>query len=173
MSLRISPDLELPLDISGETVGIDFDTHCVHCVLLPEEGHARYLPFRLEGQDAFERTRSVRDAMPSRSYWRDEGVIALGIEEPQGISKSTVAKLKAVQGAVLACLPSYLLVHPMVPARWRAEVGLPGNATKEDVFQYVRQDAPLYGYCEEWPQDAFDAYCLALAVQKLTEPVHE
>lgn len=157
------------------TAGIDFDTHAVHVVFLDEDGRASYHRYELSGHDAFERTRSVRSAMPTKGVWEDMGVYACAIEEPQGAQKATVAKLKAVQGAILACLPADLLVEPMVPARWRTAVGLKGNATKEDVAQLVgRQvwpDAPLpvVPAPSTWPQDACDAYCLALAVSMLVE----
>lgn len=148
--------------------GIDYDSHAVHVVLLPDEGAARYLPFVLTSHPgAFERTRSVRDVMPARGWWGDEGVIAIGIEEPMGHS---TRPLNRVQGAILACLPSALLVNPMMPGEWRKEVGLPGNCSKEEVFHFVSRVAPLE-VADTWPQDAMDAYCLALAVQKLTEPM--
>ena len=164
--------------------GVDYDTKAIHVVLLPEEGPARYLPFVMHGHDAFERTRVVRDVMPARGWWEDEGVIAIGIEEPMGQS---TRPLNRVQGAVLACLPSSILVQPFMPGEWRNAVELKGNATKEAVAEFVLEMRGLdqalanEGTCQdalwtpveldEWPQDACDAYCLALAVQKRTEPV--
>jgi hypothetical protein len=154
--------------------GIDFDSHAIHVVLLPDEGPPSYLPFVLTTHPrAFERTRTVRDVMPARSWWADEGVIAIGIEEPMGHS---TRPLNRVQGAILACLPSDMLVNPMMPGEWRKEVGLSGNASKDEVALFVGAciwpDAPLPLIpASTWPQDACDAYCLALAVQKLTEPV--
>lgn len=150
--------------------GIDFDTKAVHVVLLPDDGPARYLPFVMDGQGAFERTRAIRDVMPARGWWADEGVIACGIEEPMGRG-SVVQKLNVVQGAILSCLPRYLLVNPMRPSVWRVAVGLPGNASKEDVAGFTNNYKPWPPDRQDWPQDACDAYCMALAVQKLTEPV--
>lgn len=154
--------------------GIDFDTRAVHVVLLPDEGPARYLPFVMHGHDAFERTRAVRDVMPARGCWEDEGVIAIGIEEPMGRG-SVVQKLNVVQGAILSCLPRSLLVNPMRPSVWRTAVGMPGNASKDDVAAFAL-DAMSAFWREAvredyWPQDAYDAWCMARAVQKLTEPV--
>ncbi len=153
--------------------GIDFSTFAADLVLIPEDSAPVWHRFELEGEDAFERTRSVRDVMPTRGWWHDQGIVALGIEEPQGVAKSTVAKLKAIQGAVVACLPRDLLVHPMVPARWRTEVGLKGNATKEEIADFVAMRSGSFFSeipwdCSEWSQDGFDAYCLALSVEKLT-----
>jgi hypothetical protein len=153
--------------------GIDFDTFGVHVVLLPDEGPPQYLPFVMHGQDAFERTRAIRDVMPARGWWEDEGVIAIGIEEPMGQS---TRPLNRAQGAILSCLPSSLLVYPMRPGEWRNKVDLPGNASKEDVALFVGSqvwpDAPLpVKPASTWPQDACDAYCMALAVQRLTAPM--
>lgn len=153
--------------------GIDFSTFAIDVVLLPGDEHPIWHRFPLEGYDAFERTRDVREKMPSRGWWLDQGVVALGIEEPQGVSKSTVAVLKGVQGAVLSCLPRSLLVQPMVPSKWRVEAGLPGNASKDDVRQFgmvLQAGAKVLfgGFEEPCPQDAHDAACIAWAVRKLT-----
>jgi hypothetical protein len=150
-------------------VGCDFDTHAVHLVKVSEDGTAAYTRCELVGLDAFERTRHVRQAMPGASFWDD--VVAVGIEEPQGAQKATVAKLKAVQGAILACIPRTTLVEPMVPARWRTAVGLPGGAVKAAVLMHVWEllEATGQSAAVDWPQDACDAYCLALAVSRLVE----
>ena len=107
--------------------------------------------------------------MPSRSWWEDHGCIAVGIEEPQGAQRATVAKLKAIQGAVVACIPRDLVVEPIVPTKWRKELGIKGNATKEDVEFWCRFSSPfaLEFSGHTYPQDFFDALCLALVVQKL------
>ena len=51
---------------------------------------------------------------------------------------------------------------------------MPGNASKDEVSDFARIVA-FYrhgaGATKDWPQDAFDAYCMALAVEKLTQPV--
>lgn len=146
--------------------GIDFDTHAVHLVLLDEEGAARYRCFTLEGTDALERTRAVRDAMPSRGWWADGGVVAVGIELPFGPNKG---RLWPVFGAILSCLPRWLLVQPMTASGWRKHVGLAGNATKQDIYSFAREKAGSNVWLDHWPQDACDAFCLALAVSWLTE----
>lgn len=141
--------------------GCDYSTRSVDIVLIPKDGNIpAWHRFDLEGHDAFERTRSVSQAMPSRGWWEDASVVALGIEEPQGVQKATVAKLKAIQGAVLACLPASLLVQPFMPSEWRRVVGLPGNCDKLFVRRFVETSTAAY-FSE---QDACDAYCLALAV---------
>lgn len=147
-------------------VGIDYDTRYIHLCKIAEEEPAdqpRYMKVALEGNDAFDRTRSIRNVMLRRTnvYWDD--VQAIGIEEPMGPGHIT-AKLKAVQGGVLQCLPTGLLVHPLSPSEWRKAAGISGRASKEEVQDHVRG---LLGENPHWPQDAFDAWCIAVAVRAL------
>jgi len=140
-------------------VGIDYDTHHVHLVRLDDPQPATYHPCVLEGADAFERLRRVPWEMPGQGFWDD--VMGVGIEEPGG--KYVVGKLKAVQGAIVACLPEDLLVAPYQAGLWKKLTGLRGDATKDEVKAWV------YGQLGEnpqWPQDACDAYCLAYVVSQ-------
>jgi hypothetical protein len=140
-------------------VGIDYDTFAVHLVRLPQSGTPTYFRLDLEGDDAFDRTRRVSWEMPGPGFWED--VIAAGIEEPGG--KYVVGKLKAIQGAILSCLPDELLVAPYQAGLWRTLCGLKGNCTKEEVKAWVYEQLPEN---PGWPQDAADAYCLAVAVSR-------
>jgi hypothetical protein len=142
-------------------VGIDYDTFAVHLVRVPEDDEARptYHRLELEGEDAFTRLRQVSWEMPGPGFWED--VVAAGIEEPGG--KYVVGKLKGVQGAIIASLPDDLLVQAYQAGLWRALCGLPGNSSKQEVMSWV------YHRLDEnpsWPQDACDAYCLAIAVSR-------
>lgn len=140
-------------------VGIDYDTFAVHLVRMPEDGQPTYHRLELEGKDAFSRLRRVSWEMPGPGFWED--VVAVGIEEPGG--KYVVAKLKGVQGAIVSCLPDDVTVVPYQAGLWRKNVGLKGNCTKDEVATWV------YDQLDEnpgWPQDACDAYCLAVAVSK-------
>lgn len=153
--------------------GIDYDTFGIHVVFIPEEGPAEYHRFDLgDSEHALERARDVHTVMPPRGWWSDEGIVAVGLEEQASgnpAMRSTVQKLKMVQGAILSCLPRDLLVMPLEATRWRKELGLPGNAKKPVVAQWVLEkrmersgfDIPA------WPQDAADAFCMAVAVEKL------
>jgi hypothetical protein len=67
----------------------------------------------------------------------------------------------------LSCVPARLLVHPLVPSHWRKTVGLPGNASKSAVKAFI----PTRSWNVDWPQDACDAYCIALATRTLLERV--
>lgn len=153
--------------------GIDFSTQAVDLVLVDENtGAATRHHWPLIGQDAFERTRNVADAMPARNATFWDQVIAVAIEEPQGAQKATVAKLKAIQGAILGRLPSRLLVTPMAPNTWRKLAGLGGHAPKSDVAVFAGRALGHYaGDARQtmWSQDAYDAWCLAVAMQAITQ----
>jgi hypothetical protein len=155
--------------------GIDYSTRAVDVVLLDEDTDAAtWHRFELVGADAFDRARDVRRAMLSRPMpWEDrlsgdsslfwDDVLACGIEDPRGFNSGSLYR---VQGAILACLPARLLVHPLIPSSWRKTVGLPGNANKQGVWEFA--DGKGKGH---WPQDACDAYCIALATRTLLERV--
>jgi hypothetical protein len=158
--------------------GIDFSTRFVDVVLLDEDTDAaEWHRFELVGQDAFDRSRLVRDTMPNRSspFW-DE-TIAVGIEDPRGYNAGALYR---IQGAILSCLPRTTLVHPLIPSHWRKTVGLPGNASKDDVAAhavYLLLGSPPASKVSDyrrhivmdWPQDACDAYCIALATRTLLQ----
>jgi hypothetical protein len=144
--------------------GIDFSTKAVDVVLLDEDSDAAtWHRFELEGQDAFDRARFVRRAMwsPASSWWDD--VLAVGIEDPRGYNAGVLYR---VQGAILACIPNSNLVQPWIPSEWRRQVGLPGNASKNDVWVFTMDQRETI---ERWPQDACDAYCIALATRQRLE----
>jgi hypothetical protein len=141
--------------------GIDLSTKAVDVVLLDEDTDAAtWHRFPLEGQDAFARARAVKYAMPNGSFW-DE-VVAIGIEDPRGYGAGSIYR---VQGAILGELPGRTLVHPMVPSSWRKTVGLAGNASKAAVKEFV----PTRAWNVDWPQDACDAYLIALATRMMIE----
>lgn len=163
--------------------GIDYSTHAIDIVLVPyeDEGTPRWARLDLQGNDAFDRTRDVANAMfPRGSSWWDS-VVAVGIEHPGG--HHGTRDMLRVQGAILACLPARMLVEPWPPAKWRKAVGLPGNASKGLVRQesiaihlrriLVRQPSGRHYYADsqmqtfdDWPQDAHDAHLIALATRQ-------
>lgn len=156
--------------------GIDVSTFAVDVVLVgfdtdaPPEWHR----FPLIGSDAFDRTRSVADAMHGRAsvFW-DE-ILAVGIEHPAG--HHGVGPLLRIQGAVLACIPSRVLVEPWPPGKWRTAVGLPGNASKDMCAQWSwdklsMTPPPIFRSeyrrnISAWPNDAHDAHLIALATRQ-------
>jgi hypothetical protein len=147
--------------------GIDFSSHAIDVVTLDEDtDRAEWHRFPLAGSDAFDRARAVRAAMPVGSFWDD--VLACGIEDPRGYGAGSLYR---VQGAVLGCLPARLLVQPLIPSSWRKTVGLKGNASKQDIDAFaLAKMAAVEGMVKfSWPQDAMDAYCIALATRTLLQ----
>lgn len=148
--------------------GIDFSTKAIDIVLLDDDTDAAtWHRFELAGQDAFERARDVRNAMvAAMPLWDD--AVAIGIEDPRGYGAGSLYR---VQGAILARLPRHTLVHPLIPSSWRKTVGLPGNASKEDVSLFASRlrVAAEGSRTVGWPYDATDAYCIALATRSLIE----
>ncbi len=140
--------------------GIDLSTRFIDLVFIGED-IPTWLRFPLAGHDAFDRARDVRMALPPRTSVMWDDVEAIGIEDPRGYNAGVLYR---VQGAVLACMPSEVLIHPWIPSEWRKAVGMPGNASKGHVSLWVRaEQRDLVKY---WPQDACDAYCIALATEK-------
>lgn len=148
--------------------GIDYSTHTIDIVLLNEDDNEavwhRYPIDVYQDSDAFSRTREVRDAMRPRSWWKDQGTIAIGIEDPRGHG---TGHLYRIQGAILACIPPDLLVQPWIPSAWRKQVGLKGNATKAEVQEHVTWRLNQRAFA--WPQDACDAYAIAYATRSVLE----
>ncbi|MBA2708042.1 MAG: hypothetical protein H0U59_09585 [Gemmatimonadaceae bacterium] len=150
-----------------KVAGIDLSTFAVDVVKVPlDAGAPEWSHYPLTGVDAWERTRSVAQALPgpSSAYWDD--VCAIGVEEPRGKSAGVIYR---VQGAVLARLPVATLVHPLVPSEWRRIVGLKGNASKEDVRVHALAEIREFavGNWRAASYDATDAFCIAVATRSL------
>jgi len=143
--------------------GIDFSTHSVDLVKLPLAGPAdpEHVYVAVRDSSSLEAARNWRDYWPLASFgdWFDDVAVAY-IERPYGVGES-IHKLMRMQGAILAQLPTGLVVDELAPWEWRKLNGLPGNASKHHVALYVDQDS--------WTQDRCDAYCIALAGRLLCE----
>jgi hypothetical protein len=148
--------------------GIDLSTHFVDVVKLDEDtDRAEWHRFELHGQDAFERARSVARSFPGVTDMLWDDVVAIGVEDPRGYGAGSLYR---VQGAVLSRIPARLLVQPWIPSAWRKQVGLPGNAPKHTIRAWVDQHrVPPPPALIDWPQDACDAYCIALATRQLIQ----
>lgn len=149
-------------------LGIDLSTFAVDLVKLDETtNQAEWRRVELEGGNALERLMSVQKVMPSWSYYDDCYLAA--IEIPYGRGQSGVlAKLNRVFGAIVASLPLGLHLWEITPQAWRKELGLKGNATKQEAARAVWRlmsviDPLTSGNTSEmaWPQDALDAYAVA------------
>lgn len=145
--------------------GIDFSTHAIDVVLIDENDvePPQWHRYPLEGNDAFDRARDVRRALkrgPLPPFVQD--LLAVGIEDPRG---QNAGALYRIQGGILASLSPNVLVQPWVPSQWRKAVGLPGNCGKDMVAFFAVNDGNPDEF-RDWPQDACDAYCIALATRQ-------
>jgi hypothetical protein len=154
--------------------GIDYSTRAIDIVLLDEDSDAAtWHRFELawpDFSDAFARARSVPVNVPGprAEFWDD--VLAVGIEDPRGYNAGALFR---IQGALLTRIPRDKLVHPLIPSQWRKTVGLPGNASKDDVARWANAHwlQPLDAPRILPQQDAYDAFCIALATRTLLERV--
>jgi hypothetical protein len=138
--------------------GIDLSTHAIDLVLVDQDTDTlEWHRCLLQGQDPWERTRSVRQAMPAPTGELWDDVIAIAVEDPRGYA---AGRLFRIQGALLACLPNATLIHPYVPARWRVLAGLKGHALKSEITEHSIR----LGGLEQWPQDGHDAHLIARAM---------
>lgn len=152
--------------------GVDFSTHNVDLVLIdldnlePPAWH-RYM---LIGETAFDRARNVRDAMPARTAYDDEGVVLVAIEAPFSRGRPAAgAALSRVQGAILACLPAGVEVLELRANEWRDALGLPTRGTTAELKAHAARYAWARGARIDWPIDATDAYCIAAAAIEICD----
>jgi hypothetical protein len=142
-------------------VGIDYSTHAIDVVYIDEDdlNPPYWERFELAGQDAWERTRTVK-------FWSlaSDDVLAVGLEEPRGQNSGVMYR---IQGALLSRLPSTVLVQPWVPSAWRKAVGLAGGCSKTEVGMWAYQSMGRDDYLSAggWPNDATDAYAIAVATR--------
>jgi hypothetical protein len=146
--------------------GIDYSSHAVDVVLLDEDSDQaawHHFPLTaLPGWDSFDRARTVRAVMPTRSWWEDRGTIAIGIEDPRGYG---AGHLYRIQGGILQTLPPDVLVHPWIPSAWRKANMIAGNATKQAVKIHSLRLVGASKATDEWSQDAHDAHLIARATR--------
>ncbi len=152
-------------------LGIDLSTHAIDLVYLDEDTlrgdwdritlprTTRLAPAAQRG----EQIAHINDHFPTLNTLEAAGVWLAGIEDPHGRHAHTAKALGEITGAVKLLLTRRDIPHiPIPPAEWKRELGLPGNATKDQV-----RDRIAGGY--HWPQDAFDAYAIALAALRINE----
>lgn len=160
-------------------VGIDFSTHAIDLVTIPEEADGRAAAWarrRLDNgrdHDAFIAAMRVRDALPPRAHWRDSGVTTIAIERPWSRQLKSIAVLMRIQGAILATLPpTGITVMELHPQTWKKETIGRSNASKDQVAEWARAELATGSVTppdDRWPQDAYDAYCIARAARTILE----
>lgn len=159
-----------------QATGIDVSTFAIDFVKVPLDPDVHALPewtsYTLHGTNAVERAAFAPSMIPRGSFWDDVAEVA--IERPYGPGGDTLFALHLVVGVVLSALPDRLrpplYLHP---SQWRKQAGMSGRATKSEVsicaHRYMLDNARAIGLDEIplWPQDACDAYCIALAARNM------
>lgn len=171
-------------------LGLDFDTRAVHAVLLDDDtNQARYVPVPFSDRRKSEAFRLEDARNVSRAFKRDlcrmthtdgrwshamDDVWLVGIEKPYAQGRGTAYSYGLVTGAILSCIPAGVCVVLVPPQEWKAQTVGKANASKDDVRAWALHNGDLASIGGEphwngygWPQDAFDAYCVARAVREL------
>lgn len=153
--------------------GIDYSSEAIDVVRLEldsdEAQHDRIL-LAHGPMDAIDRARRVRDRMPVRSAWADDGVVTIALEDPKGPTFKGSIPIARVQGAILACLPapgSDPVVLLLGTQEWKMACGLGGNCKKTVVREWALATWP--NLPERYTQDALDAYAIAWAARSICE----
>lgn len=153
--------------------GIDYSSQAIDIVLLDDDTDtAEWHRVELTGPTPFDRARSLRGRLPLRSWWEDQGVYLIGIEDPIGHHAHTAKALGFAGGAVATLLPANLTVVQTTAAEWKRLTVGRGSASKADVEQWAQTQLGHDGLTV-WAQDAYDAYAIARAVRHLNQQAIE
>ena len=150
-------------------VGIDLSSHAIDLVAISENANlAEWTRVNLNGHDAWQRTRTVRQTMPPATFWDD--VYLAAIERPFGASRRGQAVLMRVEGAILASIPAQVEVWEVQPQTWKAALGYTGRG-KPGLLDFPPFDLDAHNG-GEWEggvigQDALDALGVALYARNL------
>lgn len=154
--------------------GVDLSSKAIDIVLLDEDGNrARHERRRLDlpSGGALARIRRVRDRMPARAEWRDQGVLEVCIEEPfaRGNMRGQVPILMVI-GAILQTIPPEIPLAIVRADDWRRVCDLPIRGTRETL-----KKAAIDFAGDHWPNhpaplddNMADGYCIAFACRELS-----
>lgn len=154
--------------------GLDISTRAIHIASLPEDtNHAQLHVVRLDTKrgDAIERIRRLRDVMPARRAWRDEGCALIAIERPYHHSPG-IAVMMAVYGALLQLFPADMPLLELRSDDWRAECGIPIRKPRDAGSDFHKRAAVAFAR-SRWPDappldhDAAEAFCVAWAAREI------
>lgn len=136
-------------------VGIDLSSRAIDLVRLDEnDDTADWLSIPLIGANAWDRTRTIADAMPRATWWENAYLVA--IEQPFGPSRLAQSVLMRAQGAILASIPNGRPVWEVRPEVWKKHIGVhPRHKPSWSSF-------PPSLFDEYWDQNARDALGVAL-----------
>jgi len=147
--------------------GIDVSSFNIDLVLLHDDtDHATWHRIPLQGATPFDRARSLRLRIPSRSWLEDHGIWLAGIEDPHSRASHTAKALGLATGALVALLPAQLPILSMPPAEWKRSFTGTGSADKHTVRSHAisRGFAPIGATA-----DAYDAYGIAWAARAINQ----
>lgn len=90
------------------------------------------------------------------------------IERPMGVHIRSVADLSRVMGAVVAALPLDTSLEEITAPEWKRLIGLPGNAGKAEVRQWVTDelDRRRLANIDQLDEHKCDAFAIAMACQR-------
>lgn len=149
--------------------GIDLSSRALHICVLDEdtnEAKVHVVRLDLERGGATTRIRRMRDLMPARKAWDDNGVTLIALERPIAVHSNVPLM---VYGALLQLIPPDMPVLELRANDWRRECSLPtrGDRTKlkNAAKAFARQcwaNAPV-----AIDDDVADAFCIAWAAREL------
>lgn len=147
-------------------VGIDFSSFAIDLVKLDETANqATWTRVKLDGGNAWDRTRKLPRFMPKASWWDD--VYLCAIEKPMHDQQRVLGR---VQGSVIACIPPAIWTWEVNVAEWKKALGVPirEKPTPSHFAGFV-----LNGWATvaavPWEQDAYDALGVALFARNLNQ----
>lgn len=157
-------------------LGIDVSTHAIDLTYLDEDTLAATWqrielpqPAIAPASRRIDQARAIRHGL-RHELERLETVHLAAIEDPASWRGGQAIKaLGILTGAIYASLPDRLTILPIRVAEWRTELGALTGLTvrsKEDVRLAV---TVLGAAAPDWPQDAYDAYAIALAALHITD----
>lgn len=138
-------------------VGVDINAREINLVSIELDTMVMKHHLLIGAKNSFDTARMMTTVMPHSSWWDDIALVA--IERPAGRFAKVIYAQGLVIGAVLALIPSRVLVQDFVPAQWKKLVGLHGNASKEQVIAWASE----FGAGENWDEHACDALAICHA----------
>lgn len=149
-------------------VGIDANAREVNLVSIDLDTMAIKHHLLVGAKKSFDTARAMNTIMPHSSWWDD--IVLVAIERPSGRFPKVIYAQALVIGALLATIPTRVLIQDFVPANWKSLIGLSGHATKDQ----VRAWASEFGADPSWDEHACDALALvhaALNYNNAGEPI--
>lgn len=151
-------------------VGLDFSTRAIHLCELPEDSNeARLHVVRLDTErgNYVDRARRLRDRMPARSAYTDNGITLVAIEKPFSRQPNGLIPMMLVYGGILQLLPADVPLLELSAPEWRKECSLPqrGDDVKPAAIRFARQcwtDPPA-----ALDDNGADAFCVAWAAREI------